>query len=286
MSSIDWPAILRILGAVVAVWVVSRLSHLPVRWVLARHDRRASADPLDTAVLTDLKRRETIATLLQTSVRYVAVVVAGLYIAAQVTTGTAVTAIAGASLLVLIVGFAAQRFLTDVLTGAVMLFEGWFSVGDTITVEPWKLEGVVEEVALRATTIRSPSGEQLRVHNSQVLAVRVIPRGVRELAVELFCTDEDQGRELLDAAAKIMPVGPLQLIRPPHLVAADQLGDQLYRLRAQAAAAAGSEWVVRDFLPGVIKEMAPVGLIVHGPVVLEASGAAENRYARSLGLPR
>jgi len=136
MSSIDWQAILRILGAVVAVWVVSRLSHLPVRWVLARHDRRASADPLDTAVLTDLKRRETIATLLQTSVRYVAVVVAGLYIAAQGTTGTAVTAIAGASLLVLIVGFAAQRFLTDVLTGAVMLFEGWLSVGDTITVEP------------------------------------------------------------------------------------------------------------------------------------------------------
>ena len=284
MTSIDWQAILRVVAAIVAVLVVSRLSHLPVRWVLARHDRRASTDPLDTQVLTDLKRRETIATLLQTSVRYVAVLIALVYIAAQVTTGTAVTAIAGASLLVVIVGFAAQRFLTDVLTGAVMLFEGWFSVGDTITVEPWKLEGVVEEVALRATTIRSPSGEQLRVHNSQVLAVRVIPRGFRELVIELFCTDEDQGQELMESGARVMPVGPLQLIRPPRIVAAEQLGDRLYRIRAQASVTAGSEWIVRDFLPGVLKETAPEGLVVHGPVVFEASGTAANRYARSLGL--
>ena len=76
-----------------------------------------------------------------------------------------------------------------------MLFEGWFAVGDPIIVEPWKLEGVVEEVSLRATTIRAPGGEQIRVHNSQILAVRVFPRGVRELEVELFGSDDDRGRD-------------------------------------------------------------------------------------------
>jgi len=44
------------------------------------------------------------------------------------------------------------------------------------------LEGVVEELSLRATTIRSVTGESIRVHNSQVLAVR---RLFTELSDEL-----------------------------------------------------------------------------------------------------
>ncbi len=254
--------------------------------MLARHDRRVSGSDLDTGVLTDLNRRETIVTLLQTTVRYVVLLVTLVFIAGQLTSQSALTTVAGASLIVVMVGFAAQRFLTDVLTGALMLFEGWFSVGDTITVEPWKLEGVVEEVALRATTIRSATGETLRVHNSQVLAVRVVPRGVRELTIELFCTDEDKGRELFDSAAKIMPLGPVQMLRPPRVVSVDTLGDHLYRIRAQASTAPGSEWLVRDFLTGVIKEVAPEGLLVHGPLIMDTSGAAASRYARSLSALR
>jgi small conductance mechanosensitive channel len=209
-----------------------------------------------------------------------------IFIASQLTSQGALTTVAGASLIVVMVGFAAQRFLTDVLTGALMLFEGWFSVGDTVTVEPWKLEGVVEEVALRATTIRSAAGETLRVHNSQVIAVRVVPRGVRELTIELFCTEEEQGRELIDQAARIMPVGPVQMLRAPRLVGADTLGDRLVRVRAQAATAPGSEWLVRDFLPGVIKELAPDGLIVHGPLIMETNAVAASRYARALSALR
>lgn len=286
MATVDWQTLVRILAALVCAWLISRLSHVPVRWVLARHDRRASSSELDTGVLTDLNRRETIVTLLQTSVRYVVLLLTLLFIATQLAGQSALTTVAGASLIVVMVGFAAQRFLTDVLTGALMLFEGWFSVGDTITVEPWKLEGVVEEVALRATTIRSATGETLRVHNSQVLAVRVVPRGVRELVIELFCTDEAQGRELIDAAARVMPVSPLQMLRPPQVVDVDALGEQLFRIRAQAATAPGSEWLVRDFLPGVIREVAPDGLLVHGPLILDTSAAAASRYARSLSALR
>src|SRR5207302_2079368 len=85
--------------------------------------------------------------------------------------------LAGASFVAVIVGFAAQRFLIDLIAGFLMYVEGWYTVGSTIVIEPWHLEGVVEEVSLRATTLRDVSGQLLRVHNSQVLAVRVLPDG-------------------------------------------------------------------------------------------------------------
>jgi hypothetical protein len=126
-----------------------------------------------------------------------------------------------------------------------MLFEGWYAVGDLIIIEPFKVEGVVEEVSLRATTIRSVNGESIRVHNSQVLAVRRLPR----------------------------------------LVDSERLDENLVRLRARCATAAGREWLAQDFLPDVLKERAGDGLIVHGPVVTEIDVSSEpsKYFARFYG---
>ena len=68
----------------------------------------------------------------------------------------------------LLVGFALQRFLIDILTGFFMQFEGWYAVGDSVIMEPWALAGVVEEISLRSTRLRSITGEVVRVHNGQI----------------------------------------------------------------------------------------------------------------------
>jgi small-conductance mechanosensitive channel len=47
-----------------------------------------------------------------------------------------VETVVGASFLAVVLAFSAQRFLTDVLAGLLMFFEGWFRVGDTVLVEP------------------------------------------------------------------------------------------------------------------------------------------------------
>ena len=67
----------------------------------------------------------------------------------------------------LLVGFALQRFLIDILTGFFMQFEGWYAVGDSVIIEPWALAGVVEEISLRSTRLRSITGEVVRVHNGR-----------------------------------------------------------------------------------------------------------------------
>jgi small conductance mechanosensitive channel len=193
-------------------------------------------------------------------------------------------ALAGASLVVVLVGFALQRFLIDILSGFFMQFEGWYEIGDSILVEPWDITGVVEEISLRMTRLRALNGELQYVHNSQVFAVRVLPRGLREVSIELFVRDGEAGRRLFEESAEVMPVGPTEFVRPPWVERIDHLDGQLCHLRGRASLAPEREWLASGFFASVLRERAEDGLIVHGPVILEYDELARRRFARATGV--
>ena len=65
--------------------------------------------------------------------------------------------LAGAGFLGLAVGFGAQSLVRDVVTGFFIIFEGQYAVGQLVEVNGQL--GVVEEVGLRVTRLRSLSGE-------------------------------------------------------------------------------------------------------------------------------
>ena len=197
--------------------------------------------------------------------------------------GNRLGTVAGASLIVVLVGFAAQRFMTDILAGFFMFFEGWFSVGDNVTIEPLKIRGVVDEVGLRATRLRAINGEVIRVNNSQIQSVRVQPRGAREAEVEFFATSEDGGRELIAEVARLVPSGSTRFVRAPWVEEVEYLDDDLVRVRARATVAHGREWLVETFLPDLMKERGQ-DVIVHGPVVWQMDESASRQFARTLGM--
>jgi hypothetical protein len=273
------PSAVAKLIVVVALFVVASIVGRLARLAARRIEQRSAAAP--DSPLVALARRETGISLITTSIRYVAFLIALSLAIVTITGAKGVGAIAGASFVAVIIGFAAQRFLMDIIAGFVMFFEGWYTIGSTVVVEPWKLEGVVEEVSLRATTIRDVSGEVLRVHNSQVLAVRVLPDGSRRVEIELFVRDRAAGEELFERVAGIVPTGPTAFVDPPRLRATQQLDDDLHRVTAQAAVAPGRLWLAEDLLPSLLRERAPAGLIVHGPVVLPVDEVAANRFARA-----
>ena len=119
------------------------------------------------------------------------------------------------------------------------------------------------------------------VNNSQIAAVRVLPRGVREVSIELVVRDEAEGRRLFEDAARIMPVGPTQFVRAPWIEEVERLDEGMVLLRARAAVAPGREWLADGFLAQVLQESASEGLIIHGPVVMEIDELARRRYARA-----
>jgi len=265
-----------VIGLFAAAGVVARVARLLARWV----ESRAAAVSLDSPLIA-LARRETAVSLIYSSVAILGYLVAVSLSLVAVTGARGLSTLAGASFVAVIVGFAAQRFLIDLIAGFLMFVEGWYTVGSTIVIEPLDLEGVVEEVSLRATTLRDVGGQLIRVHNSQVLAVRVLPDGGHRFELELLAQDGEAGERLLEEVAHVLPVGPTAFTRPLTLRRTQPLDGDLYRVTADATVAAGRSWLAQDLLPTLVKERADDDLIVHGPVVLPSDEQAATRFARA-----
>ena len=272
-----------IVGLFLLAWLVSRVASRVAAYVIYRAERRRAGEPgADTAVLTGIRQRETAISLIQTSVRYLAFLVALVSSFVALSGAHRLQTVVGASFVAIVVAFAAQRFLTDVIAGLLMFFEGWFRIGDTVAIDVLKVQGVVEAVSLRSLTIRSVTGEILHVANSQVVALRVIPRGYREVEIEFFTSELERGRNLVEQIARIVPVGPTRFIRRPELIDSETLDDDLHQITARCAVAVGREWLAEDFLPSLIRERAGEGLLVHGPIVTYIDERARRSFARAL----
>jgi moderate conductance mechanosensitive channel len=274
---------------VLLAWLLSRASAITARRVLVWHDRRHSEMDLEvTGQIANLKRRETLVSVIRTGITYIVFAVAAIVIIAQLTGGIdRLTALAGASFALILAGFAAQRILVDILAGLMMFVERWYSVGDTVTIlAGMELQGVVEDVSLRRTRLRALSGEVIHVHNSQVQAVRLLPRGVKELAIELFVAKREPGERLVQDVVRILPEGPTTFIRRPWIEHVEELAHNLTRIRMHATVAPGREWLAEEFFTDLLKQRAVDSLIVHGPVAFAVDERANRSYARASATTR
>jgi small conductance mechanosensitive channel len=284
-----WGRVLVIVGLFGAAWLVSRLSVFVARRVLAWHDRRHSDSDLEaTGKIANIKRRETLVSVIRTGIAYAAFAAAAVLSVAQLTGGVdRLTAFAGASFALIVAGFAVQRLLIDILAGFTMFLERWYSVGDTVVlVAGVELQGVVEDVSLRRTKLRALNGEVIQVHNSLITAVRVLPRGVKELAIELFVSKREDGERLIEDVVRILPEGPTTFVKRPWVSQIDELSPVLTRIRLLTTVTPGREWLAESFFSDLLKQRATNGVIVHGPVALAVDERATRSFARASATTR
>jgi small conductance mechanosensitive channel len=279
-----------IAGLFVLAWLVSRAAASVAHRVLAWHDRRQEdVEELRLGEkIATLKRRETSVGIVRTSIAYVAFSIAAVLSVAQLAGGVdRLAALAGGVFAVLVAAFIAQRFLIDVIAGFAMFVERWYSVGDTIVVHAnQELQGVVEDLSLRRTRLRTVTGEVINVNNSSITAVRTIPSGAKELALELFVSDRQDGEDLVEAVSLMVPEGATTFIRRPWIEQIEELSPALVRVTVRATVAPGREWLAENFFPDLLKERAHDGLIVHGPVILTVDERALRSFARASAATR
>jgi small-conductance mechanosensitive channel len=77
--------------------------------------------------------------------------------------------IASAGVIGVAIGLGAQTLVRDILSGIFMLIEDQYGVGDQIKV--LDIEGVVEKVGLRITTIRDKDEVLWYVRNGEILVI-------------------------------------------------------------------------------------------------------------------
>ena len=105
---------------------------------------------------TNRRKVDTLQTLLKSILRYGIYFFATMLILSilQIPIGSL---LAGAGIVGVALGFGAQNLVKDIINGFFVLFEDQFWVGDYVKIA--NIEGIVEEIELRTTTIRSFSGE-------------------------------------------------------------------------------------------------------------------------------
>jgi hypothetical protein len=281
---------LKFIAACVLALGVAYLFNLVAEKVLRRL-LRAVSQRTDTAQTEtryqQLRRAETFVGIGMAVTRTV-VIVAALILAWRLTNpSTAPFALIGAStLFVVLAGATVAPLLRDITYGLVMTAERWYNVGDHIVVDPFVgVSGLVEQITLRSTRLRSLTGEVIWIHNQHIQGVRVTPGAVRTIALDVFVNDLAEGKKLVAAALNTLPTGPTMVTRKMTIAETEKVGDTLWRITAVGQTAIGREWLIEDFGVAAIKKEDSLDqrtAIIHGPIVRFMDEMAEKRFRRSV----
>lgn len=197
------------------------------------------------------------------------------------------TALIGASaVLVILLSASFGPILRDIASGSVMMAEQWYGVGDHVRIEPFMdMQGVVERVTLRSTRIRGLNGEVVWVNNQAIQGIRVSPKGVRTIALEMFVNNLSAGEKLVEATNRRLPNGPLLLVSPLQVVETAEVGEKLWHITAVAETAPGREWLIENSAIELMQSLdsertKPV--IEHGPLARYADSEADKRFRRTI----
>lgn len=168
----------------------------------------------------------------------------------------AAATIGAGTFFIVIAGATIGMVLRDITAGAVMIIERWYHVGDYIRVEPFMdVGGVVERFTLRSTKLRSLNGEIVWLHNQYVQGVKVTPRGLRRMAIDIFANNEKVGRSLIEKVIATMPVGTLKVARPLEIVAAEQWSEKLWHFVVVGETTPGREWLLDKYFIEALDEV-------------------------------
>lgn len=207
-----------------------------------------------------LRQVETYLSVTIAIVRTFVVLIVG-YITWQLLSPTAannsgIAAIGAGAFFVVFAGQTLGTLLRDITAGAVMIIEKWFNVGDYIRVEPFPdVGGVVERLTLRSTKLRSINGEVIWLHNQHIMAVKVTPKGVRRIAVDIFANDEHHGEDIINKALDALPTGTLKVISRPVIATKEQWGETIWHFVVVAETAPGREWLIDKYFVESLDEL-------------------------------
>jgi small-conductance mechanosensitive channel len=166
----------------------------------------------------------------------------------------------GAGVIGLVVGLAARQTLGAVLAGFVLIFARPFEVGDWIVVED--REGIVTDVSLFNTRLRTYDDEHVLLPNDEVTATQIVNRsksGRLRVSVDVgvdYDADVTRAAEVAERAMRDCEAEPL-LSQPEPVVVGKQFDDSAVVLECRfwiSDPSAPRKWETQTAVIDAIKE--------------------------------
>jgi len=237
--------------------------------------RRQREGVLDEEAVARIKRQDTAITLIRNALRYVIFIIVTLVVV-SIFIEDPLPGVAGATILAAVIGFGAQSFLRDVIAGFSIVFEGQYSVGDFVLIKPQDVSGVVEELGLRMTKIRSLSGEVSYIPNGTMQGIVNYISGQQRFNVEVQVLDAEAASRVENALSEASEL----YLSPPRLVEREER-DGRVRMRIVAGVLPTMEWLIEENLTERIKAAAGEESLAAEPLIYKVDQANLQRI-RSL----
>lgn len=165
--------------------------------------------------------------------------------------------VAGAGIAGVALGFGAQSLVKDCLAGLFILLEDQYGIGDVVDLG--EAIGTVEEISLRATTLRGidgtvwhvPNGEAVRVGNkSQLWSVALV-----DIDVAYDCDLAEARKVIIDCATRVCESDEWEsaILDPPQLLGVEALGADGITIRVTVRTTPGSQWALQRSLREAFK---------------------------------
>ena len=143
------------------------------------------------------------------------------------------TIVASVGIVALIVGFSAESLIADVVTGAFMLFENQYNVGDIVEVDGFR--GTVTSIGIRTTCITDPGDNVKIVNNSAMKNILnrsdKLSRSVSDIAIPYATDLEKLEAGIPGLMEEIAAKHPDLMKAPPVYLGVQQLADSAVVLR-------------------------------------------------------
>ncbi|GIN57995.1 mechanosensitive ion channel family protein [Lederbergia ruris] len=163
--------------------------------------------------------------------------------------------IAGAGIVGLAIGFGAQGFVSDIVTGFFILLEKQLDVGEYVSTAGY--DGIVEEVGLRTTQIRSFDGTLHYIPNREIGSLSNHSRGNMRALVDIgisYHDNIDQAIAVLQEICDKVKQENDKIVEGPDVLGVQMIGQDDVTLRIIAKTENMEQWGVERQLRKAIKE--------------------------------
>ncbi|MGX7023456.1 mechanosensitive ion channel family protein [Vagococcus hydrophili] len=157
--------------------------------------------------------------------------------------------IAGAGIAGVAIGLGAQGFINDVITGFFIIYERQLDVGDHVILNT--VEGVVEQVGLRTTQVKSFNGTMNYIPNRQILVVSNLSRGNQQVLIDIRVNpDEDieKVKRIMNQINEELAINMPEVRSDPNILGLTTLPNGTFAVRCVLYAVAGSQVMVKTAL--------------------------------------
>lgn len=142
----------------------------------------------------------------------------------------------------IVIGFASQTVVSNLISGIFLMIEKPIKVGDGVNIND--VSGVVEDIRILSTTIRTYDGIYVRIPNERVFNSNIqnyVAHGARRFAYKIGIRYKDDADKAISIIKNLLEEHPLILKEPSPTIFVEELGESSVNLNIKIWAPS-SEW--------------------------------------------